>query len=158
MSCIHAKLSHVKWKYAFRTCVEIRMQSNLGIHCPLPESLDTIEWMVNALKFHTPKCQTILSMQTVQAQIRLSSLIRVYTVCHSSKYSKKQLYKKQNLNQKVWNKVLEILGHLLYQWRAKAQTKLEICAFCTRLQTPFFAWSSPTLYSDLLINIYSCLI
>ena len=43
-----------------------------------------------------------------------SSLIRVYTVCHSTKYSKKQLYKKQKLFQKVWNKVFEILGHLPY--------------------------------------------
>ena len=33
-------------------------------------------------------------MQTVQAQI---SLIRVYTVCHSTKYLKKQQFKKQNL-------------------------------------------------------------
>ena len=29
-----------------------------------------------------------------------SSLIRVYTVCHSNKYFKKQLHKKQNLGQK----------------------------------------------------------
>ena len=28
-----------------------------------------------------------------------SSLIRVYTVCHSTKYSMKQLHKKQNLGQ-----------------------------------------------------------
>ena len=28
-----------------------------------------------------------------------SSLIRVYTVCHSAKYFKKQLHKKQNLGQ-----------------------------------------------------------
>ena len=40
---------------------------------------------------------------TVQAQIRLlfqESLIRVYNVCHSTKYFKKQLHKKQNLSQK----------------------------------------------------------
>ena len=29
-----------------------------------------------------------------------SSLIRVYTVCHSTKYFKKELHKKQNLGQK----------------------------------------------------------
>ena len=33
-----------------------------------------------------------------------------------------------------------------------------ICAFCTCLKTPFFAWCGPTLYSDLLLSIYSCLI
>ena len=38
----------------------------------------------------------------------LCSLIRVYTVCHSATYFKKQLHKKQNLAQKVWNKVVEI--------------------------------------------------
>ena len=39
-------------------------------------------------------------------------LIRVYTVCHSTRYFKKQLYKKQTLGQKsILNKVLEILGH-----------------------------------------------
>ena len=30
-----------------------------------------------------------------------SSLIRVYTACHSTMYFKKQLHKKQNLGQKV---------------------------------------------------------
>ena len=46
-------------------------------------------------------------------QTARSSLIRVYTVCHSTLYFKKQLPKKQNLGQKnVWNKVLEILVYL----------------------------------------------
>ena len=39
---------------------------------------------------------------------------RVYTVCHSTKYFKNQLHKKANLDQKVCNKVFEILGHLLF--------------------------------------------
>ena len=41
-------------------------------------------------------------MQTVQTQIGSwrNSLIRVYTVCHSTKDFKKQLHEKQNLNQK----------------------------------------------------------
>ena len=43
-----------------------------------------------------------------------SSLTRVYTICHSTMYFKKQLYIKHKLGQKVWNKVFEILGHLLY--------------------------------------------
>ena len=52
---------------------------------------------MNVLKFPTPKCLTKWHMQTVQTQI---SLIRVYTVCHSMKYFKKQLHKKHNLG---WN-------------------------------------------------------
>ena len=43
-----------------------------------------------------------------------SSLIRVYTVCHSTKYFKKQLHKSKNLTKKVWNKVFEISGYFLY--------------------------------------------
>ena len=43
-----------------------------------------------------------------------SSLIRVYTVCNSTKYFEKQLHKKQNLGQKIWNKAFEISGHLPY--------------------------------------------
>ena len=51
-------------------------------------------------------------MQTVQTQI---SLIRVYTVCHLTKYFKKQLHKKQNLSQKnVQNKEFKILVQLPY--------------------------------------------
>ena len=45
-------------------------------------------------------------MQEVQTQIR------VYIVCYSTKYFKKQLHKKQNLGQNRWNKVFEMLGHL----------------------------------------------
>ena len=41
-----------------------------------------------------------------------SSLIRVCTVCQSTKYFKKQLHKKQKLGKKVWNEVFKILGHL----------------------------------------------
>ena len=43
-----------------------------------------------------------------------SNLIRVYTVCHSTKYFTKQMHKKQNLVKKIWNKVFKILGHLPY--------------------------------------------
>ena len=43
-----------------------------------------------------------------------SSLIRVYTVCHFTKYFKKLLHKRKDLTKKVSNKVLESLGHLLY--------------------------------------------
>ena len=32
---------------------------------------------------------------------------------------KKELHKKQNLGQKLWNKVFEILGHLPYQPKLK---------------------------------------
>ena len=32
--------------------------------------------------------------------------------CHFTKYFKKQLHKKQNLSQKVWNQVFKIFGHL----------------------------------------------
>ena len=45
-----------------------------------------------------------------------SSLIRVYTVCHSTKYFVKQLNKKQNLGKKVLNKAFKISGHLLYSF------------------------------------------
>ena len=38
----------------------------------------------------------------------------VFTVYHSTKYSKKQLIKKQNLGQKICNKVFKLLGQLLY--------------------------------------------
>ena len=34
--------------------------------------------------------------------------------CHSTMFFNKWLHKKQNLGEKVWNKVFEILGHLLY--------------------------------------------
>ena len=43
-----------------------------------------------------------------------SNLIRGYTVCHFPKYFKKQLHKSNSLARKVWNKVFEILGFLLY--------------------------------------------
>ena len=41
-----------------------------------------------------------------------SYLIRVYTVCRSTKDCKKQLHKKQNPYPKIWTKVFEMLGHL----------------------------------------------
>ena len=41
-----------------------------------------------------------------------SSLIRIYTVCHSS--ISRKLHKSKSLTKKVRNKVLEILGHLPY--------------------------------------------
>ena len=41
-------------------------------------------------------------------------MIRVNTVCHSTKYFKKQLHKKQTYAKEVWNKGSKILGHLLY--------------------------------------------
>ena len=50
-------------------------------------------------------------MQTVQSQVRLLlNLIRVYTVCHSTKYFKKKL----QYGIKVWNKVFELIRHLPY--------------------------------------------
>ena len=51
------------------------------------------------LKFRTPKGLTKWHMQTMPTQIRLL-LIRVYIVCHSTKYFKKQLHKKQILSLK----------------------------------------------------------
>ena len=74
--------------------------------------------MVNVLKFWILKCLMNWHVQTVQTQIRLllrSSLIRVYTVCHSTEHFNRQLHIKQNLSQKsMENKVFETLGHLLY--------------------------------------------
>ena len=52
---------------------------------------------VNVLKFQTPKSLTKWHMQTVQTQI--SSLIWVYTACHSTKYFQQQVHDKQNLGQ-----------------------------------------------------------
>ena len=43
-------------------------------------------------------------------------MIRVYTICHSTKYFKEQLRKKQNLGKKIQNQVFEILGHLLVDY------------------------------------------
>ena len=67
--------------------------------------------MVNVLKFHTPKCLTKWYMQTVQTQIRL--LLKEQSDqglhCLSFQYFKKEQHKKQNVGQKVWNKVFEIL-------------------------------------------------
>ena len=65
--------------------------------------------MINVRKFLTPKFLTKWHMQTVQSQT--SSLIRVYTVCHYTKYFKKLMHKKPNFDKKVWNKVFKILGH-----------------------------------------------
>ena len=41
-------------------------------------------------------------------------MIKVYTVCLSTKYFKQLVYKKVILAKIVWNKVFEILGQLLY--------------------------------------------
>ena len=41
---------------------------------------------VNVFRFRTRKFLTKWQMQTMQNQIRRSSLIRVYTVCHSTKH------------------------------------------------------------------------
>ena len=43
----------------------------------------------------------------------MSSLDRVYNVCHSTKYAVKQRNKKQNLDNNVGKKVFESLGSLL---------------------------------------------
>ena len=82
--------------------------------------LCTVSFTVNVLKFRTLKCLIKWHMQTVQTQIRLllwSSLIRVYTVCHSTKRFKRQLRKTAKFKQKknkTLNKVFDILGHLPY--------------------------------------------
>ena len=47
-----------------------------------------------------------------------SSLIRIYTVCHSTMYFKQQEHKNNIQAKIVWNKVFEILGHLLYIYSA----------------------------------------
>ena len=57
---------------------------------------------VNDLKFRTPNCLTndyANSADPDQTAPGRSSLIRVYTVCLSTSYFKKQLHKKQNLGQ-----------------------------------------------------------
>ena len=81
-----------------------------------PHFWDTSLLTVNFLKFCTPK----FKQNGMYKQCRprsdcswRSSLIRVYTVCHFMKYRNNCL-EKQNLGQKVWSKVFEILGHLLY--------------------------------------------
>ena len=56
-------------------------------------------YMVNILELCTPKFLIIWHKQTVQTPIR-SSLIRVYTVCHSTKYFRTQLHKKQKLGKR----------------------------------------------------------
>ena len=89
------------------------------LHMPWDLLLCGTASTVNVLKFRTPKCLTKWHMQTVQTQIRLlhrSSLIRVYTVCNSTKHFKNSCVKKQNLSQKALKKVLEIFGHLLYKY------------------------------------------
>ena len=71
--------------------------------------------MVNDLKFHTPTFLTKCIMQpciTETDYSERSSLIEVYTVCHSNKYFVKQVHRKYNLGKKGRNKVLEILGYL----------------------------------------------
>ena len=61
-------------------------------------------------------CLTKLHMHTVQTTIlneqSLSDLHCICTARHFTQYCKKQLHKKQNLDQKLWNKVFKILGHL----------------------------------------------
>ena len=56
--------------------------------------------------------------QTAPERAWKSSQIRVYTVCYSTTYFKKQLFKKKKKKKKkakiVWNKMFEILGYLTY--------------------------------------------
>ena len=47
------------------------------------------------------------------------SLIKVYTVCHFTKYFKKELHKKQNLGQKGIEYNVRNLGHLPYVFSEK---------------------------------------
>ena len=70
--------------------------------------------MVNILKLSYTKLSDKMSYANIADSDQTASegsLVRVYTVCHSTKYFKKQLHKKQDLGKKIWNKVLEILGH-----------------------------------------------
>ena len=58
---------------------------------------------VNVLKVQTPKflANAICKQCRPRSDCsRRSSLIRVFTVCHSTKHFKRQLHKKQNLNEK----------------------------------------------------------
>ena len=66
-----------------------------------------------------------------------SSLIRVYTVCHSTEYFMRQLHKMQNLGQNICNKVLEILGHLPYNkiYHQMLQTIVWLITFVFNLLT-----------------------
>ena len=86
-------------------CEAIAAASDLSLHClkglPVPIlrvitvfDPETLRHdIVNDLKFCTPKLLTKRHIQTVQILIRLL-LIRIYMVCNSTKYFKKQLCKK----------------------------------------------------------------
>ena len=62
-------------------------------------------------KFCSTNCLTKWHMETVQTQ--KSSLIRVCTVCHYT-ILRNNCIKNKNYAKIIWNKVFEILGHLLY--------------------------------------------
>ena len=99
----------------------IFIASDQSLHCCSGQSVPILR--VNLVH----KCPKILytkvsenwHIQTVQAQLRL---LRVYTVCHSTKYFKKQLHKKQNLGHKsmkqsVQNLILSPEGFRELWWR-----------------------------------------
>ena len=92
---LYSKMTINSFFYIIYTLVglELTTQSTLSLRAGL--------YTVNVLKFRKPESLKKWNMQTVQIQIRLLlSLIRVYTVCHSTKYFKEQLHKKQTLGQK----------------------------------------------------------
>ena len=57
------------------------------------------------------KCPKILYTK-VSDKVAYAKSALDHSVCHSSKYLKKQLHKKQNSGKKVWIKVFKIFGHL----------------------------------------------
>ena len=56
-----------------------------------------------------------------------SSLIRVYTVCNSTKYFKKHLDKKPTLGKKVWNKCSNFLAIYCPIFLGKNEKKYCLC-------------------------------
>ena len=71
------------------------------------------QYMVNVLKFCSPKWLTKWHMQTVQTQIRL--LLKELSdqgLHFPLGILRNNSIKSKNLAKKVWNKVFEILGHL----------------------------------------------
>ena len=125
-------------------------------NCPkiwtsIPLPTDT----VNILKFHTPKVWQNVTCKQCRPRSDCSwrsSLIRVYTDCHSTKYFKKQLHKKQNLGKKsMEKKKFKILGHLPYVkkicWMSSGVDSDKTPTFCG-------VWSRSTLFSQACLSKY----
>ena len=92
--CIFSILSAKKFPADYNCAANNLRQGDKVVAFPFNVS------MIHVLKFRTPKFLTKWHMQTLQTEVIRSSLIRVYTVCHSYKYFETQLHKIQNFGQK----------------------------------------------------------